>query len=317
MVKKVFCKKKEKIKRLYTGWYKIGILTFVGLSVCCLNGCSSCFDVAADTGGINVVVSDLHYGFEPNDLSDENLINAIGEIKRSSDINQPFNVFITGDFIHRQKTSIAVKKSLSDFMTDWNLKTSDANGLTVFAVMGNHDDDNDSICDGCISEFLTDTYSGLSYSFDHGGIHMICLDVPSEETIRWLQNDLRNLKSRKQAVIIYQHYPPDSKGFPTQFTEPYFAALKKYNVVAIFCGHHHRSVYYSFKNESTGKQYNIFQTDSPSRHSSPNYLYVFEIKNSYIDIREYNWNRKCYEDILCRISLDSGMMRILHKESMS
>lgn len=244
------------------------------------------------------VTSDLHYGLEKDDVSIKKSIKSMqslsGEeysVKDRKYSLKPDFIVITGDLIHNSDDAKIVKDELQSLSTDWGIGSPDIMGCRVYASIGNHDSYSNKHSNGLVSDFMKKSYGGILYSFDTEDVHAVCLGMPQKNDIKWLKDDLDNMEDPNKPVVIFQHYPFVSKEMK-ELNKSYFKSLDGHNVVAIFCGHWHRSEHSIMQDTEHNKDYNVFMSDSPSRHSAPNSFHVVRIDDKVMDVLDYEWSDK-------------------------
>lgn len=245
-----------------------------------------------------VVTADLHYGFENGETSNRGLIQAVYDLSQKNHLETvddsfdgPDFILIAGDLTHRSDNPDTIAKELALFSADWGIKSSTTGDWDVYACMGNHDCDNDNISGNLISSFMNDCYGDIHYSFDTEDIHVVCLGIAAKSDIEWLNSDLKKIENDDQPIVICQHFSPDA-GEMRELKEFYLEAIADYNVVAIFCGHLHKSEHYVLQDTNHGKDYDVFLVDSPTRHSPPNSFYFVTINDYTANVFEYDWSEK-------------------------
>jgi predicted phosphodiesterase len=108
-------------------------------------------------------------------------------------------------------------------------------------VPGNHDIWSD-MSEELYRRFVGEPY----YSFDHGGIHFVVLDVSryesssemSAEQLEWLVQDLENSRDASYTMIFY-HKPFWEQTIAEGRPDTLHAIFREYGIDAVFCGHYH------------------------------------------------------------------------------
>lgn len=108
-------------------------------------------------------------------------------------------------------------------------------------VPGNHDIWSD-MSEELYRRFVGEPY----YSFDHGGIHIVVLDVSryessseiSGEQLEWLIQDLENSRDASY-TMIFHHKPLWEQTVADGKPDTLHTIFQKYDVDAVFCGHYH------------------------------------------------------------------------------
>ena len=194
---------------------------------------SSCF--AGD--GVRILfLTDTH--IVPGNAQEQAMAKIAEETQRDKD-TYDFAV-VTGDLTNAGSKAelLAAKKCF------------DALGVKCYAIPGNHE-----TCwseDACRT--ITDIWGNDRFEFRHGNFYCIGFSTGpymkmsnghvKAEDIHWLEQKLaENTKDPKTKVLVFSHYPLNNGlGNWSDVT----AVLKKYNVVAAFCGHEHRLVKLNF-----------------------------------------------------------------------
>lgn len=120
---------------------------------------------------------------------------------------------------------------------------------TKYNMLGNHDTDNAPI------ELMVAKYGmpGSYYAFDSGGVRFLVLETNtiratvSPEQIEWLEGQL---SSSDRPMVIFSHNALDEIGASISNREQIRDMVRKTNdaagpnqVIALFCGHHHRDAH--------------------------------------------------------------------------
>jgi len=180
-------------------------------------------------------ISDTHIG-SPDGKAEEDLRRTVADINSMSDIAF---VVITGD-VTELGTNEQLKKA-KEILDSLHVK--------YYIIPGNHDTGwSESGGVGFVTTFGAD-----KFLFDYNGIRFIgCASGPyvrmsdghiPRDAIVWLDKVLQNT-SRQQPIIFLNHYPIDSS------LDNWFEItdrLKKYNTLAILCGHGHANKALNFE----------------------------------------------------------------------
>ena len=194
---------------------------------------SCCF---ADDNVRILFLTDTH--IEPGNSQERAMIKIAEETQRDKD-TYDFAV-ITGDLTNAgSKAELLAAKKCYDVL-----------GVKCYVIPGNHET--------CWSEdacrVITDLWGDDRFEFRHGDFYCIGFSTGPHmkmsnghvkaEDIHWLDRKLEaNTQDPKTKVLVFSHYPlNEGLGNWTDVT----AVLKKYNVVAVFCGHGHRLVKFNF-----------------------------------------------------------------------
>lgn len=113
----------------------------------------------------------------------------------------------------------------------------------LYILPGNHDDTWVALL-----KIMHEKYGGADYSFDHGGIHFVCLNSATAQepvptinatTRTWLRKDLGRLPPNTP-IVIALHHPYDSTEFAPHIEQDTFGDfLRDYNIALIIYGHGH------------------------------------------------------------------------------
>lgn len=180
-------------------------------------------------------ISDTHIG-SPDGKAEEDLRRTVADINSMNDIAF---VVITGD-ITELGTNEQLKKAKQIL---------DSLHVKYYIIPGNHDTGWSE--SGGVS-FIT-TFGSDKFSFDYNGIRFIgCASGPyvrmsdghiPRDAIVWLDKILENT-SHEQPLIFLNHYPIDnSLDNWYEITD----RLKRYNTLAILCGHGHANKALNFE----------------------------------------------------------------------
>ncbi len=158
-------------------------------------------------------------------------------------------------------------------------------------VPGNHDLQNEN--DRLI--FKRKTGFNRYYSFDYRNSHFIVLDntmtywaIPQDmdkEQLDWFKKDLEKNKN-KDNIFVFYHIPTYLYALRDGTQDSLVATFEKYNVSAVFTGHHHQ---YSYLNQNNieyinvGSSGGIMDTDDFARGHFYQYLFV-SVRGTKYDI---------------------------------
>jgi hypothetical protein len=158
----------------------------------------------------------------------------------------------------------------------------------IFECSGNHDRPVPGWT--TITDKVRQRHGGLTYSWDWGDVHVVCLDVyPDPTNLRWLRRDLA-AAGRDVPVVIYFHYSilgPFSDWWSNRDKDAFAAALERYNVIGIFHGHFHGSYAYKWKG------FDVFNIGSP-RHMWHRYLAV-HVTDTTMTVAAWDWDNQRWD----------------------
>jgi hypothetical protein len=90
-------------------------------------------------------------------------------------------------------------------------------------------------------------------------------------------------------VILFHHRPFTDSTLDAN-RQYYMSIIGSYKILALFYGHLHDSSHTLYDDPYSDAVYDTFLTDTPTRHSSPNYFYVVHITDDTMTVAENNWS---------------------------
>jgi 3',5'-cyclic AMP phosphodiesterase CpdA len=151
-----------------------------------------------------VQLTDTHWGFQGpklNPHADVTLKKAVAAVNALTD--QPDFIIFTGDLTHTTDDEKVRRKRLSEFKEI----VSELKVKNIKYIPGEHDASLDE--GAAYKEFFGPTY----YSFQHKGVHFICLDNVSDPAgsmgdpqLSWMISELNKIK-KDQPVVVFAHRP--------------------------------------------------------------------------------------------------------------
>lgn len=198
----------------------------------------------ANSGFTFLQISDSHVGFNKpaNPHAIDTLKEAIGHVDALS--NKPAFMLHTGDITHSAK---AAEFDDADQIIG-------STRLNVHYVPGEHDITDEVTEKAYLERYGKGTKGGGWYSFDQHGVHFIGLNnvvnlknfglgYLGKEQLKWLEDDLRPLKSSTQ-IVVFAHIPLWSIypnwGWGTDDAAIALSYLKRFGSVTILNGHIHQ-----------------------------------------------------------------------------
>ncbi len=194
------------------------------------------------------------------------------------EVGRPLGLLIAGDLTEYGKAD-----QWQEFVKFYGLTGREGQlKMPVHESLGNHDRyEGDTVSRG-----IVERHKGEHYSWDVGDLHMVCLGEPNDVDLAFLQKDLEPIGHRRP-VVIYFHYSisgPYSKDFwfgmgdkRTRFA----AALKGYNVIALFHGHFHGSGWYKWKG------YDVYNVGAV-KHGSKDFI-VLHVTDNKLTVAAWNY----------------------------
>jgi outer membrane protein assembly factor BamB len=101
-----------------------------------------------------------------------------------------------------------------------------------------------------INAILRKRHGGDSCSFDHEGLHFVCLNTAGsldplpcwdERTLRWLRQDLDTVASKTPVIVAMHHPLSDNSGYASEFDKlRFWEVIRGHNVVYMMDGHWHQ-----------------------------------------------------------------------------
>ena len=201
-------------------------------------------------------------------------------------IGNPLGVVFTGDLTGSGDVS-PWNNELDTFKQFYEPGTGQtAIDFTGYAGFGNHDLDRDDILAdkyrNMMWQYIDNRYKGADapvlvtnfdpdsrvYSWDWGGVHVIqthkCVTDATNNhpsALPWFVQDLAVYAADDKPVVIFQHYGFDFFGTQDRWwtakdREDLRLAIEGYNVIAIFAGHSHAAMKY------TWQDIQVFQTNN-------------------------------------------------------
>ena len=166
-------------------------------------------------------------------------------------------VLLVGDL-----TDLGSSSQWSAFTNDWGLNGERRLSFPVYEGYGNHDALDTLVPNGIKARNASRTgvsnisANGYHYSWDWDFLHVVCLNVfpgnkPGQNTLgsdprnslQFLVADLaQRVGNSGRPVVLCQHFGFDSyslKWWTALQRKQFYAAIKNYNVIAIFAGHNH------------------------------------------------------------------------------
>lgn len=133
---------------------------------------------------------------------------------------------------------------VDDCWGDWDHAVADA-ACPIYCVPGNHDN-----TWGMINAILRKRHGGDSYSFDHEGMHFVCLNTAGsldplpcwdERTLRWLRADLDKVSPETPLLLALHHPLTGNSGYASEYDKlRFWEVVRGHNVVYIMDGHWHQ-----------------------------------------------------------------------------
>ena len=213
-----------------------------------------------------ILDSDIHFG-ENNDIigirndKKNNVENIIKDIDSNENIKC---VIVAGDLTNHgwdakqllcwQNGSINECASLIE-----NYIKPIEKKVPLYLCAGNHD----TFVNGFfylhkpIFNLIKSRHKSLRYSFDINNVHFICCHIyPDDDCLKWLKNDLQ--KHINKEIVIFFHYnlkdeysdwwsEPHNELQSNIQKEKFYNVIQNYKVIAILCGHYHKSYTYAWK----------------------------------------------------------------------
>ncbi len=218
------------------------------------------------------VVSDTHYGTSTNgDVMLASLVDKMNQLPGTpypaplgGTVSNPRGVLHIGDITNKAKP-----EQWELFLRDYGLTGKDGRlHWPLYETFGNHDGGTTSPVRAGIRErnkrrigLTAISENGLHYSWDWDGIHFVNCGISPGTTARvydpehsfeFLVQDLkRNVANSGRPVILMHHFGFDKehslRWWPDEWRKDYLAAIKPYNVIAIFHGHAHKPLIYQWE----------------------------------------------------------------------
>jgi len=238
-----------------------------------------------------LVTSDLHYNYEPGEVSNPAQITAMNNLpgklypeEIGGTVDTPSFVLVSGDMSDRG--TYAGWFGPTGFLAQYGLNGTDGMlHYPVYEGQGNNDVLHDFIKNSIISR-----HGNIYYSFDADGVHVVCLDdYPTLEILNWLNSDLASMSDPCMPVVLFHHRPFTDSALDAN-RQYYMSIIGNYKILALFYGHLHDSSHTLYDDPYSDAVYDTFLTDTPTRHSSPNYFYVVHITDDTMTVVENNWS---------------------------
>ncbi len=218
------------------------------------------------------VVADTHYGqsmWDDNEAANKAGIDRINTLPgipwpegMGGAVAEPAGVLVVGDLTDTGEyfnwNGYWLLHRRNGFRDDFGIGGEGRIKYPVFEAYGNHDITNGrTVVTNGIKERnrrrdgLRLSADGLHSSWDWGGVHFVNLNLypggpgAANNSLGFLTNDLaQQVGDSGRPVILFHHYSFDPFSCEERWwTEPerdaYYAAIKDYNVIAIFNGHNH------------------------------------------------------------------------------
>jgi outer membrane protein assembly factor BamB len=133
---------------------------------------------------------------------------------------------------------------VDDCWGDWDRAVADAT-CPIYCVPGNHDN-----TWGMINAILRKRHGGDSYSFDHEGLHFVCLNTAGsldplpcwdERTLRWLRADLTKVSPETPVLMAFHHPLTGNSGYASEYDKlRFWEVVRSHNIVYMMDGHWHQ-----------------------------------------------------------------------------
>ncbi|MDD4890891.1 MAG: metallophosphoesterase [Phycisphaerae bacterium] len=157
--------------------------------------------------------------------------------------------------------------------------------MPVFETLGNHDRQPGA----AVSKGIIQRHQAEHYSWDAGDLHIVCLGEPNDDDLAFLLKDLPAV-GRQRPVVIYFHYSvvgPYSDDYwfgKADHRDRFAAALRGYNVVALFHGHFHGSGCYKWRG------YDVYDVGAV-KHGSKDFI-VLHVTDDRLTVAAWNYEGK-------------------------
>lgn len=217
-------------------------------------------------------------------------------------IDNVLGVLLAGDITLNSTTGNSFSTpEFIEFETQYGLKGGDGDlNYPVYEGYGNHDywtNDASGIQnwplygDKPVLEAIAHRHGSLCYSWNWGMFHIVNLNLypgntdQASHSLDFLKSDLQaNIGNSGNPVILYHHYGFDDFGlqwWTDDERQAYFDVIKNYNVIGIFSGHKHWSVW------GTWNGLNVYTGPAANgrRAGYPGFM-VVEIKNDSLYVTE-------------------------------
>ena len=239
------------------------------------------------------VGADLHLGYTGTEEVNRALIAAMNTLPGTlcpggaeGVVGKPRGVLIAGDLTDKGRND-ATAPSWDLFVKLYGLNGNDALlKYPIYECTGNHDRDAPLwYLYKPVVEAVRARHGSLTYSWDWGDVHVVCLDLyPDLFNRLWLRKDLSAV-GRERPVVIYFHYPilgPFSEWWSQADKEAFRKVIDAYNVVGIFHGHYHGSEHYVWQG------YDVYNVGSCRHH--PHSFAVVHMTDETMTVASWNWD---------------------------
>jgi hypothetical protein len=139
-----------------------------------------------------------------------------------------------------------------------------------------------------------------NYSFNLSGVHLIQTHTFAGDTtlgkggLDWLKSDLKRYGANNEPIILFMHYTftKSERWITNKEREELAAALKGYNIIAIFNGHDHQA----YQKEWNG--INVYTTDNTWKDNDITHpsFYMFEYDTiNGLNVKQCFWHNDTLE----------------------
>ena len=163
--------------------------------------------------------------------------------------------------------------------------------MPVFEVVGNHD----KVTAHWVEQQVAARHGGRFYAWDWDDLHMVALgEAPDDEGLAFLAADLEHI-ARDVPVILYFHLAlagPWSTG--NWFAEGTFKdrlaqIVERWNVIAIFHGHHHATDHYTWHGVDVFKPGSV----KDGAHT----FAVVRVSDDRMSVASFEWELDLWADV--------------------
>lgn len=219
-----------------------------------------------------VMISDLHYGYSNMIAVNQAAIDYLNTFPGAS-YPAPFGGIVDtfrGVCVLGDVTDHGRKNEWNKFIECWGVNGEQRIKYPVYEGWGNHDGNISQITAKGIRDRTVQrknltkiSENGFHYSWDWDHVHFVQLNrYTSEDSLKagnslgFLKEDLaESVGASGMPIILMQHYGFDSwsmeEWWSEEEREALYAAIKAYNVIAIFNGHTHGMEYIQWKGIDT------------------------------------------------------------------
>lgn len=202
-------------------------------------------------------------------------------------VAEPAFVFGCGD-VTEWPTRAAVKTY--DELITWRLK------FPAYDILGNHDEGGKSPSE-TMKKWVISRHESLSYSFDAGGVHFVCvfskydetLNNPAQpltdEALEFVRTSLAKLPPEAPAIVA-AHLCYDAMTNRDALVD----AIGQANVVAILGGHYHKAKVDRYREQ------NFIQLPSPAP-GSPSEIMVIRVTPDRLVAMPYDYEKKEWDEM--------------------